>query len=280
MYQEVNGVLGTILKDVFGNYFFQCLYEQANSELKHKIVGSVLCDIFDGAKNCYGTRSIQCLIKNSSEDIDLFTKLKSQLIPNLYQLCTDRYGNHCIKQLMMSGTYEMNIDIVEFLKSHWYEFCIHQYCNSVVQTCLRTYPLHILDFCELIISEVLALIQSEYGNYVIQCLVKNFPDFKETICRLVISYLVPLSRDKYSSMVLQDCVRFASEEIQIEYVREIISSGSLVQLSLHKYSNFVIQEALSVLPLHLKSQLVNVLQPHKATLSKSPFGATIVKHLV
>ena len=101
-------------------------------------------------------------------------------------------------------------------------------------------------------------------------------------------------------MVLQDCVRLgndsfllfdhfyfiliyffslASENIQVEYTRELISSGSLLQLSLHKYSNFVIQEALKVFPLHLKSQLINVLQPHKKVLQKSSYGATIIPYL-
>ena len=159
IYQEVAGSLGAILNDVFGNYFFQCLYEQANSELKHKIVGSVLCHLLEGAKNCYGTRSVQYLIKNSSEDLELYTQLKSQLLPNLHQLCTDRYGNHCIKQLLMSGNYEMNLDIIEFLKSRWYEFCIHQYCGSTIQTCLKHFATQTIDLATHIIGNIIDFIQ-------------------------------------------------------------------------------------------------------------------------
>lgn len=117
----------------------------------------------------------------------------------------------------------------------------------------------------------------------------------------MISYLVPLSRDKYASIVLQDCIRLgmtfypspsfagvdsilfligvASEEIHSEYIRELLLSNRVLQLCLHRYSNYVIQEALSIVSSPLRSQLVNIIQPHLSTLESSPYGANILKQL-
>ena len=64
-----------------------------------------------------------------------------------------------LRKLITHGTFEVNKDIVDFLTSHWYEFCCHQFGNTVVQTSLRVYKAHTLPFAELIMSEALSLMQ-------------------------------------------------------------------------------------------------------------------------
>jgi hypothetical protein len=159
IFQEVALVLPLIFRDVFGNYFFQCYYDQSHTELKQRIVHALSSSLSHGAMNNFGTRSIQFLIRKSTEPVELFLLLKSYLIPHLYHLCIDRYGNHCIKELIINGSYQINGDVVEFLRSRWYELCCHQYGNTVLQICLRTYHEHVLSFAEIITTEALSLMQ-------------------------------------------------------------------------------------------------------------------------
>jgi hypothetical protein len=159
LFHEIASVLPLIFRDVFGNYFFQCYFEHSNYDLKYRIIQTLSFAICSGAMNNYGTRSIQFLITRSAESRQLLLLLKSYLFPQIYHLCMDRYGNHCIKQLIITGSYEINMDVVDFLRSRWYELCCHQFGNTVVQTCLRTYHEHVLSFAEIITGEALTLMQ-------------------------------------------------------------------------------------------------------------------------
>jgi hypothetical protein len=159
VFQEIAPVLPLIFRDGFGNYFFQCYFEYSHVDLKKKILEIISSYLANGASDNFGTRSVQFLIAKSSDIPQLYLLLRSHLIPDLYRLCTDRYGNHCIKELITHGTFEVNKDIVDFLTSHWYEFCCHQFGNTVVQTSLRVYKAHTLPFAELIMSEALSLMQ-------------------------------------------------------------------------------------------------------------------------
>lgn len=159
VFQEIAPVLPLIFRDGFGNYFFQCFFEYSHLELKQRILDAVSSHLVNGATDNFGTRSVQFLIAKSSEVPPLYLLLRSHLVHDLYRLCTDRYGNHCVKELITHGTYEVNMDIVDFLSSRWYEFCCHQFGNTVVQTCLRAYQAHTLSFAELIMSETLSLMQ-------------------------------------------------------------------------------------------------------------------------
>jgi hypothetical protein len=159
VFQEIAPVLPQIFRDSFGNYFFQCYFEHSNLELRQKILKTLSSFLANGAVDNFGTRSVQFLIAKSSEIPQLYLLIRSYLVPDLYRLCTDRYGNHCIKELITHGAYEVNLDIVDFLISHWYELCCHQFGNTVVQTSLRTYQAHTLPFAELIMSEALSLMQ-------------------------------------------------------------------------------------------------------------------------
>ena len=91
------------------------------------------------------------------------------------------------------------------------------------------------------------LIQDPYGNYIMQEIFETFiQDTIEPILKTINGHIVKLSLLKFSSNVIEKCLEKANKETRKEIIREIISSGRLLELMKSNYGNYVVQKALTL----------------------------------
>ena len=125
-------------------------------------------------------------------------------------------------------------------------------------------------------------VRDPYANYVIQFILglKMKPICKEVGTQLLGS-LLELSLEKFSSNVIEKCLEATTEDIRYKMVSEISTAASFRTYLLDQYGNYVIQKALQVAEEPLFSEFLDKIKTELPSLAQSgEFGYKIYQRLV
>jgi len=275
VFAEIEPNAVQLMKDVFGNYVMQKLFEYGDQVQKKVLANAMKGKVVDLSMQPYACRVVQKALEHVL--VEQQTELVKELESDLIKVAKDQHGNHVIQQAIVLVPREHIDFMMTGLKGHVYELASHQYGCRVVQRVLEhgTEADKAAIMLELHGSASM-LITDMYGNYVIQhVLEKGKPDDRAKMIDVITPQLLTLSRHKNASNVVEKCILLGTPEEQRSIRDQLMgddSNSPLFQLMKDQFGNYVIQKLVKALQGEDRAVLVNKLASHLQSLRQS--GAT------
>jgi mRNA-binding protein PUF3 len=275
VFAEIEPNAVQLMKDVFGNYVMQKLFEYGDQVQKKVLANAMKGKVVDLSMQPYACRVVQKALEHVL--VEQQTELVKELESDLIKVAKDQHGNHVIQQAIVLVPREHIDFMMAGLKGHVYELASHQYGCRVVQRVLEhgTEVDKTAMMLELHASSSM-LITDVYGNYVIQhVLEKGKPEDRAKMIGVVTPQLLTLSRHKNASNVVEKCILLGTLEEQRAIRDQLMgddANSPLFQLMKDQFGNYVIQKLVKALQGQDRVVLVNKLASHLQSLRQS--GAT------
>ncbi|KAK4155924.1 armadillo-type protein [Chaetomidium leptoderma] len=266
-----------LMKDLFGNYVMQKLFEYGDQVQKKVMANAMKGKVVDLSMQPYACRVVQKALEHVL--VEQQTELVRELEPDLIRVAQDQHGNHVVQQAIALVPREHIDFIMASVVSHVPQLASHQYGCRVVQRVLE----HGTETDKASIQQELhnsaeKLVVDIYGNYVIQhVLEKGSPQERSRMISVVMPQLLTLSRHKNASNVVEKCILFGSPKEQRAIRDQLVARGDeanspLFQLMKDQFGNYVIQKLVKALQGPDRRVLVEKLASYLQSLKKS--GAT------
>ncbi|XP_073298594.1 pumilio homolog 5-like [Primulina huaijiensis] len=225
VFKEVVVHASELMTDVFGNYVIQKLFEYGSQHQKKDLANQMESKILQLSLQMYGCRVIQ----KAFEVIELEQKvqLSRELEGHVLKCVHDQNGNHVIQKCIEC----IPADNIEFIISSFRgqvaNLSKHPYGCRVIQRVLeiRDDGLQTQFVVNEILDSVCSLAQDQYGNYVTQHVLKwGTPREKAEIIKKLSGSIVQLSQHKFASNVVEKCLEFANVTERDMLIRDIIGN--------------------------------------------------------
>ena len=96
---EIDMKLSHLMKNQYGNYFCQKLFQSASSHQRHQMLGFISSDFYNIAWSKHGTHSIQSLIEMINMDQE-YELLQNSIIDDIFKLSYDPQGTYVIQKII------------------------------------------------------------------------------------------------------------------------------------------------------------------------------------
>ncbi|KAL2164138.1 hypothetical protein VTH06DRAFT_3352 [Thermothelomyces fergusii] len=275
VFQEIETNAVQLMKDVFGNYVMQKLFEYGDQVQKKVLASAMKGKVVDLSMQTYACRVVQKALEHVL--VEQQTELVKELESDLVKVAKDAHGNHVIQQAIVLVPREHIDFIMTGFKGRVCELASHQYGCRVIQRILEhgTEADKAAMMVELHNSAP-SLVTDMYGNYVIQhVLEKGRPEDRAKMIGVVMPQLLMLSRHKNASNVVEKCIMLGTPEEQRTIRDKLMGeepNSPLFQLMKDQFGNYVIQKLVKALQGQDRLVLVSKLASHLQSLRKS--GAT------
>lgn len=259
IFKEIHPYLYELIIDPFGNYLIQKLTMYCNESNLNLMMEILRLYLFQISINQHGTRALQKIIDNLSNDYQLSLLIKG-LKPYIIELIKDLNGNHVIQKILNKYSPENCQFIYDSIIQDLFPVATHKHGCCVLQKCLNhATQKQLLDFSNAILNYTVfvKLVNDQFGNYVLQYLISidsidiNYRMF-ENFMKFGVSELCNL---KFSSNVVEKFLKNChSNELKLINFSQLkfdlilnILSGNLNKLINDPYGNYVIQTLLDIL---------------------------------
>ncbi|KAL8509694.1 hypothetical protein ACS0TY_016781 [Phlomoides rotata] len=243
---ELSDIAGHICEfsgDQHGSRFIQQKLVTCSVEEKASVFGEVVPNAFKLMTDVFGNYVIQKLFEYGSPDQrkDLANKLEGQILPLSLQM----YGCRVIQKAIEVIDLEQKVRLVKELDGHVIRCVRDQNGNHVIQKCIESIP---IDKVHFIISsfrgQVATLSKHPYGCRVVQRVLEHCKDEIQTqfILDELLHSVCFLAQDQYGNYVTQHVIGRGKPQERRAIIEKL--SGSVVQLSQHKFASNVIEKCL------------------------------------
>ncbi|KAK8807212.1 hypothetical protein WA158_003971 [Blastocystis sp. Blastoise] len=280
IYCEVESHLVDLMHDSFGNYLFQKLLDNSSDEQRRQVLNKVYNSIVEASLDVHGTRSVQKIIQTCRQP-DMVELIMNSIHSSIDKLSSNSNGNHVIQRCLQYMPSASKAQIFDEVIKNCYSIATHRHGCCVVQRCLDLSPADYHDkLLAQIVEHAVDLMQNPFGNYVVQYLIENGqPVESQRLIQCVLGHVVPLSCQKYSSNVIEKSLKYSTEKLREQIIREIASSNQLRSLLHQEYANYVIQKALLLGSKAQRLHLLKAIAPYEADLTRSTGGRHILAKL-
>ena len=308
VFREIEAEIDTLMKDVFGNYVIQKLFEFGPVSLRTELTSHVKGRVTELSSHMYGCRVIQKALEFATQQdaLELIAELNCDGIATA---TLDQNANHVVQKALqitrqiadsMPGESDVLFARMQYMvdavtgrgggtSEALLTTCRHKYGCRVVQRtleyCLSGQKAPILDQ---LVAAFDTLVWHEYGNYVMQhVLIHGRTQDQKAICEAVAATLEAVSRHKYASNVVEQCLKDAPSELCTALIDTFLETafvapdgGSqdcpIISLAKNQFGNYVIQRMMDKCSERQTTFMVAGLQPYLHTLRNSPYAKQII----
>uniref|UniRef100_A0A0N4XCI9 PUM-HD domain-containing protein n=1 Tax=Nippostrongylus brasiliensis TaxID=27835 RepID=A0A0N4XCI9_NIPBR len=263
-FYEKENLFTSLCTDVFGNFFIQCVVQNATVKEQHWITSQLHNKLYPMCLNRYSCRVVQKIF-----EVVLVLELHSK---DLVKLCTDQNANHVVQKIMTSfplAHWKFIVDQLIFNEEKLFSVAENKYGCRVVQLAIellsdtnkktnkRRAPM-LEDLMKILVANCERLASNEFANYVIQHVIKAGPlsDYRDHLIEeCLLRNLLSLSQEKYASHVVEKALEFAPPSLLAEMMDEIFDGyvphpetkkDALDIMLFHQYGNYVVQRMLDI----------------------------------
>ena len=221
-----NHGLSTIMKNTYGNYFFQQLIKNNDKAFISLIISYISEDFIDISKDYQGTFSLQALL----DEISSFEEEQKIL--------------NCIKN------YEM-------------EMAFNKNATHVLKKIVLLFPdIHRVFLNEIILDNFIALSilsESPFGNYGVQFLMENWNESDlKNVHNKIIENIYELSLQQFSSNVIEKAIETFTEENRTKILKKLcFENNFILNLLNNKFGKFVLNKAIKFMKMDLLNKFQN-----------------------
>lgn len=235
-----------LMVDPFGNYFLQKLFDLCSEEQRNQLIRAVAPKMVTIALNTHGTRAMQKLVETLREPEQVQLVAES-LAPGALLMIKDLNGNHVIQKSLQ------RMDEADK------QFIYDTVCSNILDVASH----------------------SRHGCCVLQrCLDHASPAQKESLVEMLACHALDLAQDPFGNYVIQYALAMGDESISGRLLAAL--KGSLVELSLQKFSSNVVEKFLKpgdgITRQHRETVVREIIQsPLLARLLNDNFGNYVMQ---
>ena len=197
------------MRDAFGNYLCQKLFECISRESLTMTLQLVRPVVESLANNLHGTRAIQKLIEQGTLEHhpqNIRSQALSLIQTHVCSLVRDVNGNHVIQQcLVLIPNPIENQFIYNEVMQNCFQISSHKHGCCVMQKCIdHASQKQKAELVDVIIGLTHRLVPDMYGNYVIQYVIElKDLDVNQRLSAMLLGTIILLSSEKFSSNVIE-----------------------------------------------------------------------------
>ncbi|KAI0399236.1 ARM repeat-containing protein [Xylaria palmicola] len=262
-----------LMKDVFGNYVIQKLFEHGNQIQKRLLAQAMTGRISELSMQMYSCRVVQKALDYVL--LDQQHAIVDELRSNVVQVTKDPHGNHVVQKAIHMFPARCIPFIMETFQGQVEQLATQANACRVIQRILEHGT---DDEKKRLMVDIHAcsskLMMDQFGNYVIQHILE-FGEWEDRciLIRQVTDRALALSRHKYASNVVEKCIKIgtvAERRAILSRLRTQSSDGTNVLQIMMKdqYANYVVQKLLEFLEGGEKTELALELRNYVPHLKK------------
>ena len=248
--------LSIIMKNIYGNYFFQQLIKGTQGIIISKIISYISDEFVNISKDPSGTFSIQALLNEISsikeEQLILICIQNHEL-----EMAFDKNATYVLQKIILLFPDIHRVCLNEIILNNFKDLCMDSNGICLIKNFIKTNTL--LSNRKRIIEEIsnnfIVLADNPYGNYGIQYIMDNWNrnEFKDFI-KKIMENIYKLSIQQFSSNVVEKAIEKIDDESREKMIRKLCFESNFINLLKNKFGRFVLQKAISHMSPDLKNE--------------------------
>ena len=255
-----NGLI-KIMKNVYGNYFFQQLIKNSEEQYISLILTYISDDFVEISKDFSGTFSLQALLDEIST-LENEQKILKSIKNHEMEMAFDKNATHVFQKILLLFPDIHRKELNEIILNNIKELCLDSNGICLIKNFIRTNTIK-SDKDRInneFIKNFIVLAESPFGNYGIQYLIENWDkDMLNDIKNILIDNIYQLSMQQYSSNVVEKAIEILEPEYREKMIQMLCFEKHLTTLLKNKFGRFVLYKAINFMDNQLKSKFENKL---------------------
>jgi hypothetical protein len=249
--------LSKIMKNTYGNYFFQQLIKGNEQSFISLIISYISEDFIDISKDFSGTFSLQALL-DEVVSFEEEQKILSCIRNYEMEMAFNKNATHVLQKIVQLFPDIHRIHLNEVIINNFIELCLDSNGICLIKIFIKTNTL-IKDktrINEKIITNFITLAENPFGNYGIQYLMEiwNNNDLKD-IKEKIVENVYKLSLQQFSSNVIEKAIEIFEEETRNQIIKKLCFEGNfLLVLIKNKFGKFVLNKAIKYMKMDIKNE--------------------------
>ena len=239
--------LSKIMKNTYGNYFFQQLIKKNEKSFISLILSYIGEDLIDISKDYQGTFCLQALIDEISsfeEEQKILNIIKNYEM----EMAFNKNATHVIQKIVLLFPDIHRIYLNEIILNNFIALSLDSNGICLIKKFMKTNTLmsNKKRIIEKIINNFVILSESPFGNYGVQYLMEiwdenDLNDVKEKI----LENIYELSLQQFSSNVIEKAIEIFSEENREKILKKLcFEDNFVIDLINNKFGKFVLNKAI------------------------------------
>ena len=253
--------LSKIMKNIYGNYFFQQLIKNSEEQFISLIISFISENFINISKDSSGTFSIQALLDEIST-LEEEQKILNCIKNHEMEMAYDKNATHVLKKLILLFPDIHRIELNKIILDNLKDLCLHSNGICLIKNFIKTNTI-ISDKKRInneIINNFVTIAESPFGNYGIQYLMENWDkDMLIDIRGKIMENLYKLSLQQFSSNVVEKAIEISEEAYKENIIKKLCFEDNFIELLKSKFGRFVLYKAINYMKIDLKNELENKL---------------------
>ena len=245
--------LSTIMKNIYGNYFFQQLIKGKEGIIISLIISFILDEFVNISKDSSGTFSVQALL-NEVSSINEEQQILNCIKAHEMEMAFNKNATYVLQKIILLFPDVRRINLNEVILNNFKDLCLDSNGICLIKNFIKTNTLvnNKKRINEEIEKNFIVLAESPFGNYGIQFLMENWDKNElNNIKNKILENIYKLSIQKFSSNVVEKAIEIFDEE---KMIKKLCFEGKFITLLKNKFGRFVLYKAISSMKINLKNE--------------------------
>ena len=255
-----NHGLSTIMKNTYGNYFFQQLIKNNDKAFISLIISYISEDFIDISKDYQGTFSLQALLDEISsfeEEQKILNCIKNYEM----EMAFNKNATHVLKKIVLLFPDIHRVFLNEIILDNFIALSLDSNGICLIKIFIKTNTL-ISDkkrINEKIVNNFVILSESPFGNYGVQFLMENWNESDlKNVHNKIIENIYELSLQQFSSNVIEKAIETFTEENRTKILKKLcFENNFILNLLNNKFGKFVLNKAIKFMQMDLLNKFQN-----------------------
>ena len=248
--------LTAIMKNTYGNYFFQQMIKNEEEIIISLIISYISPNFIEISKDSSGTFSIQALL-NEVSSIKEMQEILNCIKYHEMEMAFNKNATYVLQKIVLLFPDIHRIYLNEIILNNFKELCLD--CNGIclIKNFIKTNTLinNKKRINEEISKNFVILAESPFGNYGIQYIMDNWNKNElNDIKKKIIDNLYKLSIQQFSSNVVEKGIEIFDEDSRDKIIKKLCFEGNFIILLKNKFGRFVLNKAINYMKIDLKNE--------------------------
>ena len=249
--------LSKIMKNTYGNYFFQQLIKKNEKSIISLIISYISEDFLDISKDFSGTFSLQALLDEISsieEEQNILKAIKNKEL----EMAFDKNATHVLQKIILIFPDNHRAYLNEIILNNFINLCLDPNGICLIKIFIKTNTLiyNKKRINEHITNNFVILAESPFGNYGIQYLMEIWSNNELMgIKDKILENIYQLSLQQFSSNVVEKAIEIFEEDIKIKMIRKLCFENNFtISLLKNKFGKFVLNKAIKYMKIDMRNE--------------------------
>ena len=246
--------LSKIMKNIYGNYFFQQLIKNSEKSFISLIVSYIAEDIVEISKDFQGTFCLQALldeVKSLEDEQKILISIKNYEM----EMAFNKNATHVLQKLILLFPDIHRLYLNEIILNNFIALCLDSNGVCLIKIFIKTNTVinNKKRINEKIKNNFVLLSESPFGNYGVQFLMElwdenDLKDIKEK----VLENIQELSLQQFSSNVIEKAFEIFSGEYKEKMIKKLcFENNFIIRLINSKFGKFVLNKAIKCMSIDM-----------------------------